>query len=95
MGASDWRLYMRYACDYLLRMASMIQIRNVPDDLHRKMKARAALEGKSLSEYLLAELRRIAELPTPEEWRARLATREPVSPTLDAAEAVRAERDSR
>ena len=77
----------------------MIQIRNVPDDLHRKMKARATLESKSLSEYLLAELlaelRRIAELPTPEEWRARLATRESVSPTLDAAEAVRAERDSR
>ena len=37
-------------------MSSMIQIRNVPDDLHRRMKARAALEGKSLSEYLLAEL---------------------------------------
>jgi plasmid stability protein len=74
----------------------MIQIRNVPDDLHRRMKARAASsEGKSLSEYLLAELRRIAELPTPEEWRARLATREPVSPTPDAADAVRAERDSR
>ena len=91
-----WRaLYMRCACDYLIRMSSMIQIRNVPDDLHRRMKARAALEGKSLSEYLLAELRRIAELPTPEEWRARLATREPVSPTPDAADAVRAERDSR
>jgi plasmid stability protein len=88
-------LYMRSACEYLVRMSSMIQIRNVPDDLHRKMKARAALEGKSLSEYLLAELRRIAELPTPEEWRARLATREPVSSTVDAAGAVRAERDSR
>jgi antitoxin FitA len=76
-------------------MSSIIQIRNVPDELHRKMKARAALAGKSLSEYLLAELRHIAELPTPDEWRARLATREPVSPTLDAAEAVRAERRSR
>ena len=86
---------MRNACNYLECMSGMIQIRNVPDDLHRKMKARATLESKSLSEYLLAELRRIAELPTREEWRARLATREPVSPTLDAAEAVRAERDSR
>jgi hypothetical protein len=86
---------MRNACDYLLRMSRMIQIRNVPDDLHRKTKARAALEGKSLSEYLLAELGRIAELPTPEEWRARLATCDPVSPTLDAAGAVCAERDSR
>jgi antitoxin FitA len=86
---------MRNARDHPLRMASMIQIRNVPDELKRKMRARAALEGKSLSEYLLAELRRIAELPTPEEWRARLATREPVSAALDAAEAIRAERDSR
>jgi len=86
---------MRNACDHLLRMSSMIQIRNVPDELRRKMKARAALEGKSLSEYPLAELQRIAELPTPEEWRARLTTREPVSPTLDAAGAVRAERNSR
>jgi plasmid stability protein len=73
----------------------MIQIRNIPDDLHRKMKARAALEGKSLSEYLLVELRRMAELPTPDEWRARLATRESVSPRLHAAAAVRAERRSR
>ena len=89
------RLYARRVSGYLPRMSRTIQIRNVPDNLHRKMKARAALEGKSLSEYLLAELRRIAELPTPDEWRARLATREPVSPTPGAAEAVRAERDSR
>ena len=74
-------------------MSSMIQIRNVPPDLHRKMKARAALEGKSLSEYLLAELRRLAELPTPEEWRARLATREPVSLTEAPADIIRAARD--
>ena len=86
---------MRGACNYSSSQSSMIQIRNVPDELHRRMKARAALEGKSLSEYLLAELRRIAELPTPEEWRARLATREAVSATPDAADAVRAERDSR
>jgi plasmid stability protein len=84
---------MRGACDYPLRMSSMIQIRNVPPDLHRRMKARAALEGKSLSEYLLAELRRLAELPTEEEWRARLATREPVSLTEAPADIIRAERD--
>ena len=74
-------------------MSSMIQIRNVPPDLHRKMKARAALEGKSLSEYLLAELRRLAELPTPEEWRARLATREPVALAEAPADIIRAARD--
>jgi hypothetical protein len=59
------------------------------------MKARAALEGKSLSEYLLSELRRVAEVPTAEEWRARLATREPVATTVDIAEMIRGERDSR
>jgi plasmid stability protein len=84
---------MRRACNYVIRMSGMIQIRNVPPDLHRKMKARAALEGKSLSEYLLAELRRLAELPTPEEWRARLATREPVSLTEAPADIIRAARD--
>jgi antitoxin FitA len=42
---------------------TMIQIRNVPERLHRKLKSRAALEGKSLSDYLLAELRHVAERP--------------------------------
>jgi antitoxin FitA len=61
-------------------MSKMIQIRNVPDALHRRLKARAALEGKSLSDYLLAEIREIAERPTVEEMRARLARRAPVTP---------------
>jgi plasmid stability protein len=86
---------MQNACGHVHRMPVMVQIRNVPDELHRKMKARAALEGKSLSEYLLTELRRLAELPTAEEWRARLATREPAATTLDIAEIIRGERDSR
>jgi antitoxin FitA len=71
----------------------MIQIRNVPDALHRRLKARAALEGKSLSDYLLAEIREIAERPTVEEMRARLARRTPVTPSLEPALVVRAERD--
>ena len=45
-------------------MSKMIQIRNVPDALHRRLKARAAEAGMSLSDYLLAELRRSAERPT-------------------------------
>ena len=53
-------------------MAKMIQIRNVPDDLHRKLKMRAAERGMSLSDYLLAEAERIAELPTPDEIKERL-----------------------
>ena len=73
----------------------MIQLRHVPDDLHRKLKARAAMAGMSLSDYLLREIRFVAERPTLDELRARIAGRTPVNPKLSAAKAVRAERDSR
>ena len=76
-------------------MSVMIQIRNVPDALHRRLKARAALAGMSLSDYLLHQIREVAERPTIEEMRARLARRSPVTPSIDTADAVRAERDSR
>ena len=76
-------------------MPTMIQIRNVPDDLHRRLKARAAIAGMSLSDYLLAEIRESAALPTPEEMKARLQNREPMRPSMSVAEAVRAERESR
>jgi plasmid stability protein len=73
----------------------MIQIRNVPDDLHRAVKARAALEGMTLSDFLLAELRRLAERPSLRELRARLAARAPVVVGLPPADAVREERELR
>ena len=76
-------------------MSVMIQIRNVPEDLHRTLKSRAALQGKSLSDYLLSEIRDIAGRPTMEEFRARLATREPVDTPLDTVEILRAEREAR
>jgi plasmid stability protein len=76
-------------------MAVMIQIRNVPEPLHRKLKSRAALAGMSLSDYLLAELRRVAEQPTVEEMRQRLARLSPTNPSISPEEAVRAERDAR
>jgi len=76
-------------------MAKMIQLRHVPDGLHRKLKARAALEGRSLSEYLLREVERVAERPTLEELRLRLAQRTPVTPGVSPAAAVRAERERR
>ncbi|MGH8722196.1 MAG: hypothetical protein ACREU4_09440, partial [Burkholderiales bacterium] len=50
----------------------MIQLRHVPDELHRKLKARAALEGLSLSDFLLREVKRVAARPTPAELQARL-----------------------
>jgi len=76
-------------------MGVMIQLRNVPQALHRKLKARAALAGKSLSDYLLDEIRQAAERPTMEELRERLRSRSAVSLPMTAAEIVRAERDSR
>lgn len=76
-------------------MPKMVQIRNVPDDLHRKLKARAALEGMSLSDYLLADLERSAARPTLREMRERLRQRTPVRPSLSPGDAVRAEREGR
>jgi antitoxin FitA len=74
-------------------MSTMIQIRNVPDALHRELKSRAALAGMSLSDYLLAEIRQVAERPTLDELRARLRSRAPTNPSVTPADAVRAERD--
>ncbi|WIM13953.1 hypothetical protein [Enhydrobacter sp.] len=74
-------------------MSAMIQIRNVPDALHRRLKSRAALAGMSLSDYLLNEIREVAERPTIEELRARLERRSAVSPSIDPAQAIRTERD--
>jgi len=73
----------------------MIQLRNVPDALHRGLKARAAMAGMSLSDYLLAEIKEIAERPTLSELRERLHKRKPVSVPLDTARMVREEREAR
>lgn len=76
-------------------MPKMIQLRHVPDELHRKLKARAALAGLSLSDYLLQEVRQVAERPTAAELQARLAQRTPIHPRSSPARAVRAERERR
>jgi plasmid stability protein len=76
-------------------MSRMIQLRNVPDALHRTLKIRAAMAGMSLSDYLLAEIRQVAERPTLSELRERLHRRAPVAAPLSAARAVRAEREAR
>jgi plasmid stability protein len=74
-------------------MGTMVQIRNVPETLHRQLKSRAALAGMSLSDYLLSEIRQVAERPTIDELRARLRSRTETTPSAPPAEAVRAERD--
>jgi plasmid stability protein len=87
-------LDMRTRWIYALCMP-MVQIRNVPDELHRELKARAALAGMSISEYLLKELRRSFERPTRDELLRRLAKRAPARPRPAPAAAVRAERNRR
>ena len=76
-------------------MSKMIQIRNVPDSIHRTLKARAATAGMSLSDYLLVELRKIAERPSLEEIRKRLSQLKPIDFPETSAEMIRAERESR
>jgi plasmid stability protein len=76
-------------------MPKMIQIRHVPDALHRRLRARAALAGMSLSDYLRLELEAAAERLTPGELRERLASLEPARVREKPSAAVRAERDSR
>jgi plasmid stability protein len=73
-------------------VAKLIQIRNVPDALHRSLKARAAMAGLSLSSYLLVEIKEIAERPTLSELRNRLHRRKPTVIELDTARLVREER---
>jgi plasmid stability protein len=80
---------------YAVHMSRMIQLRNVPEGMHRTLKARAAMAGMSLSDFLLAEIRCLAERPTIEELRERLRRRSRVAAGMSAADAVRHERDSR
>ncbi len=76
-------------------MYKMIQIRNVPESLHRKLKARAAMAGMSLSAYLLEQITAQAAVPTPQEMTARLERLEPVTPRETVVEALQRTRDER
>ena len=76
-------------------MHKMIQIRNVPEPLHRKLKARAAMAGTSLSAYLLKQITAQASVPTPQELTARLDRLEPITPTEGVVEALQRTRDER
>lgn len=75
-------------------MTKMIQIRNVPDAVHRQMKSRAALAGMSLSDYLLDALEHWLSLPTEEELKQRLADADPIDMDASSAEMIRKDRDA-
>ena len=76
-------------------MPRMLQIRNVPDDLHRRLKSRAALAGMSMSDYVLREIERSLSRPTREEVFARIAELPPIELSPSSAEVLREERERR
>lgn len=75
-------------------MAVMIQIRNVPESVHRTLKARSALAGKSLSDFILDEMVAMAALPSTAEIKARLSDAEPFRMRKSSAAIVRKKRDA-
>lgn len=86
---------MHPACYGALCMAKVLQVRDVPDDVHRALKVRAAEEGRTLSELVRAELVEIARRPTLSAMIARLGERDPVASGEATAIAVRAGRSER
>ena len=76
-------------------MSKTIQVRNVPDHVHRLLKARAADGGMSLSRYLLVELTKLSDRPSRDEVLARLARRPTVGRGPASADLVRADRNHR
>ncbi len=74
---------------------TMVQIRSVPTDLHRRLKARAAMEGMTMSDYVLREIRKALDRPTRQEILERLRARPVRKLRRSAADVIRAERDSR
>jgi plasmid stability protein len=87
MGVDLW-----HTCNYSEGMPKMIQIRNVPDGLHRRVKARAAQARLSMSEFLLREIERVAERPPIPELAERLATRSRVKYRVSPAQILREQR---
>ena len=81
-------------CLYAGAMSKMVQIRDVPDAVHSKLKARAAREGMSLSDFLKRELARAAERPSMQEWLDG-TRRRPLATKMSPAQIVRSLRDAR
>ncbi|HTT63325.1 MAG TPA: hypothetical protein VMG35_15830 [Bryobacteraceae bacterium] len=80
---------------YAWNMSKMIQVRDVPENLHRTLKSRAAREGMSLSDFIKRELVRVAERPTMQEWLERTGKAKPIPAKTSAARIIRELRDER
>ena len=75
--------------------SAMLQIRNIPAELHRRLKARAAIEGMSMSDYVMREIRKSLDRPTRQEVLDRLRAQPARRLERSAADVIRAERESR
>jgi antitoxin FitA len=82
-------------CLYAGSMSKMIQVRDVPEELHSTLKARAAREGMTLSDFIKRELARVAERPTMQEWLERVQRAKPIRTGRSPAEVIRELRDPR
>jgi antitoxin FitA len=82
-------------CLYAYNMSKMIQVRDVPEQMHNILKARAAREGMSLSDFIKRELERTVERPTMREWLERTRQAKPIPTKRSAAQVVRELRDDR
>jgi plasmid stability protein len=76
-------------------MNKMVQIRNVPEKLHRKLKARAAAQGMTLTDYVAALIRRDLQRPSATEWMQGLESRTKLHLDPRPEDVVRQDRDSR
>lgn len=76
-------------------MSKMIQIRNVPDAIHRRLKARAAMSGLSMSDFVLREIKKALVRPSRQELLDRISQLPESRPEPPPEDVVRQERDSR
>lgn len=74
---------------------TMVQIRNVPVDFHRRLKARAAMEGMSMSDYILREVKKSLDRPSRADVLARIRERKTPKLSVDVARLIRDGRDER
>ena len=86
---------MRRTSLYAKNMSKMIQVRDVPEEVHSTLKARAAREGMSLSDFIKRELERTVERPTMREWLGLTQRAKPIRGKRSAAQIVRELRDAR
>ena len=95
LTSMDCSVDMFITCSHTHRMSKMIQLRHVPDALHRKLRLRAIEANMTLSEFLIREVAAVAERPSIDDLLARIRSRSGADLAESPAEAVRAERESR